>query len=100
MMDADLRSALRRQLEMRAERLRRLAVLDAPNRIIAAEAVLVLSTTLVLVGEELAKAVWEKVQTMLRDSQGICICGNAVTKDDEPLCAECMKLAEEEEKGE
>jgi hypothetical protein len=95
-MDKELRETLLRQLDMRAGRLSRLAQLNAPDRIIAAEAVLVLSSVSVLVEEGLAKAVWEKVQTLMRDNQDICICGKSFVMADMPLCPECRKLAEED----
>lgn len=90
-MTSELRDDLQQRLKHRADRLARVAAIPGcPLPVLALMAEHVTATAMLLCGDEMARKLFDRVLTGLRDGHGICICGNALTHG-KPLCAACEK---------
>lgn len=88
-MTPQLRADLQERLRHRAERLARItAVPGCHSAVIALMAEHVTATAMLLCGDDMAKRLFGRVISRLRDDHGICVCGNANTLG-KPLCAAC-----------
>lgn len=90
-MTPELRANLQERMRHRADRLARIAALPScPLPVIALMAEHVTATAMLLCGEDMARRMFNRVVSGLRDGHGICVCGNALTHG-LPLCAGCEK---------
>ncbi len=90
-MTPELRAQLQERLQDRAERLAKVAAIPGcPLPVLALMAEHVTTTAMLLFGDEMARKLFDRVVSGLRDGAGICICGEALTHG-QPLCEKCDK---------
>lgn len=97
-MTPELRAVLQERIRHRAERLARVAAMPhCPDPVLALMAEHVTATAMLLCGEDMAKRLFDRVVSGLRDGHGICICGKAHTFG-KPLCVACEREMEDLDK--
>jgi hypothetical protein len=90
-MAPELEQRLRVRLQARAERLATIAAMPhAPTVVVALMAEHVVTTAILLCGDKFANAVFTKLIINLREANGICMCGNGLKAEGEPLCQPCI----------
>jgi len=99
----ELREHLLERLGHRAERLSKVAQLDAPVNVIALMTEHVITTAMLVCGDELAHALFRKAMGAIRERDGICsLCGERPLVPATKVCvvceAEMMAMDEELDK--
>lgn len=95
-MTKELRDRLQERLKHRSERLARVAALpSSPLPILALMAEHVTATSMLLFGDEMARKLFDRVISGLRNGEGVCICGEDVNAPEQVLCVACMKEMED-----
>lgn len=97
-MTPELKARLMERLSVRADRLSKMAAQVGPSSVVAFMAEHVVTTAILLLGDKFADAVFSKLIISLRDSNGICMCGNGLKAEGEPLCQPCIDQVEEDDR--
>lgn len=96
-MTPELRTRLLDRLAVRSDRLSKMAAINAPTSVLALMAAHVTTTAILLLGEQFAQTVIEKMVMHLREGNGICLCGNGLLAPGQNLCQPCIDQVEKED---
>jgi hypothetical protein len=98
-MDAELRKKLQAQLKRRAERLAKVADMQhCPDVVLSLTVEHVVTTAMMLCGDEVAKALLRKILQDRRDVVGICMCGERELAHGKNLCQQCWDAVDDEDR--
>lgn len=72
--------------------------MKGPSAVVALMAAHVATTSILLLGKTFADQVFEKLLTAYRETNGICMCGDAMLVEGQPLCASCLAQVEADDR--
>jgi hypothetical protein len=97
--DKDLELRLRESLARRAQQLAKMSLeKNCPRSVLSLFACNVVTMATLLLGDHFARWVFEKFVTALRETNGICMCGEREKAPNKPLCQQCWDGVEEHDK--